>query len=635
MNLEGTRVGSVGGFFSGPLDLAHVEPFQINDIRVVPAERRLIASGGRQGVLEPLAMQVLVALTQAGGRTLSRDDLVAECWGRRIVGDDAVNRVISRLRRGLETICGSSIRIETIAKVGYRLNLADTTAAQENPAAERPTASTPIARRYFATAAALLAVVVTGGAMFAGSPAKGVAIAIEPAGGEGVDQAADRFAGDLTSDVAQLTESMTRLTLVEPGASVEADMRLEVSYGDPAGGGNARVRLVDGANGAVIWSRSFEREGVSDALVRERAAHAIAGVIRCGLDRSTGNLGDPVSKRLYFSACDAVDARDWPRALSFANQIAERRPQNAASWACLAMTTAYAGSNGTAGEREKSAKDAMAYARRSLAIDPKSGLAHQALGMALELQGKSGFAAYEDGVRMDPEHGWLLSRYSWGLFDLGYVNAAIGPGLRSVALEPGDQGAAIAVLYTLLGAGRLADARQLSDRIGRVWEETPGADRARSNLLFYARDPVAALAQYDADPSTGPFAPIDRAELVWRSDPARFDWAAFDRTATRLYHDDPQAAWRLAFSAARVRDSERAFGWLHRAKAIPGEEPWFWLFWSDAAELRRDPRFLARMAALGLVDEWRRRARWPDFCTDPGLRYDCRREAARLAANTT
>ena len=79
MNLEGTRVGSVGGFFSGPLDLAHVEPFQINDIRVVPAERRLIASGGRQGVLEPLAMQVLVALTQAGGRTLSRDDLVAEC----------------------------------------------------------------------------------------------------------------------------------------------------------------------------------------------------------------------------------------------------------------------------------------------------------------------------------------------------------------------------------------------------------------------------------------------------------------------------------------------------------------------------------------------------------------------------
>jgi hypothetical protein len=34
---------------------------------------------------------------------------------------------------------------------------------------------------------------------------------------------------------------------------------------------------------------------------------------------------------------------------------------------------------------------------------------------------------------------------------------------------------------------------------------------------------------------------------------------------------------------------------------------------------------------VGLVDYWRSSGRWPDFCSDPGLKYDCKAEAAKLS----
>lgn len=76
-------------------------------------------SGDHRELLEPLVMQVLVALASARGETLSRDDLIGACWGGRAVTDDALNRVMSRLRALARSFGG--FEVETITKVGYRL----------------------------------------------------------------------------------------------------------------------------------------------------------------------------------------------------------------------------------------------------------------------------------------------------------------------------------------------------------------------------------------------------------------------------------------------------------------------------------------------------------------------------------
>ena len=56
------------------------------------------------------------------------------------------------------------------------------------------------------------------------------------------------------------------------------------------------------------------------------------------------------------------------------------------------------------------------------------------------------------------------------------------------------------------------------------------------------------------------------------------------------------------------------------------------LFWPNLANFRRDPRFMTLAAEVGLVDYWQKSGKWPDFCGDTGMPYDCRKEAGKRDA---
>ena len=102
------------------IDLAHEPDFVIASLAVHPSTRELSRDRERL-VIEPRVMQVLVALHRAGGAVVSKDDLAQSCWEGRVVGEDAINRVLSRLRKVSETIGKDIFRIETVTRVGYRL----------------------------------------------------------------------------------------------------------------------------------------------------------------------------------------------------------------------------------------------------------------------------------------------------------------------------------------------------------------------------------------------------------------------------------------------------------------------------------------------------------------------------------
>ncbi len=91
-------------------------------------------------------MQVLIALARADGDIVSRDDLTASCWEDRVVGEDAINRVISRLRRAAEGSSGA-FRIETITKVGYRLIVGAADSVAPVPIDQQSARSPNVSRR--------------------------------------------------------------------------------------------------------------------------------------------------------------------------------------------------------------------------------------------------------------------------------------------------------------------------------------------------------------------------------------------------------------------------------------------------------------------------------------------------------
>jgi hypothetical protein len=55
-----------------------------------------------------------------------------------------------------------------------------------------------------------------------------------------------------------------------------------------------------------------------------------------------------------------------------------------------------------------------------------------------------------------------------------------------------------------------------------------------------------------------------------------------------------------------------------------------YLFLPLTAAMRSDPRFMPLAHKLGLFDYWRSTGYWPDFCSEPGLPYNCQTEANRL-----
>lgn len=106
----------------GRVVLAHEAPFTLSDLRVHP-ETLQVEQRGRSDSLEPRVMKVLVALSRANGKVVTRDELIEQCWEGQIVGEDAINRALSRVRHCASGFAGGCFALETIPRVGYRLTI--------------------------------------------------------------------------------------------------------------------------------------------------------------------------------------------------------------------------------------------------------------------------------------------------------------------------------------------------------------------------------------------------------------------------------------------------------------------------------------------------------------------------------
>ena len=110
--------GERGG---GCIRLADEERLRLGALAIEPALRRVAHDDGGWEMVEPRVMQVLVALVRAEGRIVSRDELLRTCWHGVVVGEDAITRVIGRLRRLIDGVGRGAFKLETVTKVGYHL----------------------------------------------------------------------------------------------------------------------------------------------------------------------------------------------------------------------------------------------------------------------------------------------------------------------------------------------------------------------------------------------------------------------------------------------------------------------------------------------------------------------------------
>jgi two-component system, OmpR family, alkaline phosphatase synthesis response regulator PhoP len=96
---------------------------RFGEVEVEPASRE-VRLAGAPVELAPKEYELLLALARAGGRVVSRLELMQQVWGySSAVVTRTVDTHVAELRRKLERDAASPRHILTVRKVGYRLKI--------------------------------------------------------------------------------------------------------------------------------------------------------------------------------------------------------------------------------------------------------------------------------------------------------------------------------------------------------------------------------------------------------------------------------------------------------------------------------------------------------------------------------
>jgi hypothetical protein len=215
---------------------------------------------------------------------------------------------------------------------------------------------------------------------------------------------------------------------------------------------------------------------------------------------------------------------------------------------------------------------------------------------------------------------------------------------RGLALMPFHPGLNAQRAIELASMGRLREAKGSVDRTIELWPTNPWSRPLRLWFTTFFGPPGETLALLDS-PDLRPADLEPAAIAAWREfikarqsgDGASGAKAIKDIVAAADAHafDRANAVQALAMlgEVGGALDQMTKYidesGDYHRGMLVL---PPAILFYPTTAAIRRDPRFMPFAAKLGLVDYWRMTNKWPDFCSEPGLPYDCRKEADRIAA---
>lgn len=94
-------------------------PFVLGEWSIDPTSGTLRKGDAEQRV-EPQTMALLVLFAGAGGKIVSKDEIIASVWRGRVIGDDTLAAAVSKLRTALGETKDKRY-IETLPKRGYRL----------------------------------------------------------------------------------------------------------------------------------------------------------------------------------------------------------------------------------------------------------------------------------------------------------------------------------------------------------------------------------------------------------------------------------------------------------------------------------------------------------------------------------
>lgn len=621
------------------LDLAQEPDFRLGGLLVSPSTGRVRGSGADRRV-EPRVMEVLVVLGRARGRTITREQLIDACWDGRIVSDDAVARIVGKVRALGRSIKPAPFELETIPKVGFRLIEREEV---EGPSDAGPGAGPRSRLSPFRLALmGLLVLAVAGGLVLWRAPGDGAqtgrveVILFEPLQPDPALQRLSILLGDAL--VRTLTRSGidTAQRPLERGASGNELRRAEFRVtGAVDRQGDTYVidaQVIDRRTGDVLWSGRLDRAAGEIVGFQEAAANRLGDVLHCAIThRADSNRRIDTSVfGLLLNACEArrgVDPRGRFGFVEVAGRLVRAAPDLSTAHSLQAVALALAASEVSEGQDatrlRASARDS---AQRALQLDPRNGEAYFALALNHGFEGKWE-ARERDFLRaaeVSPNLSVVRNYYAGVLREVGRRKASFEVNSRVVAADPFSPFQLYNLAALLAAEGDAEKAETLIDRIALI--DPALADQRRLQVLLWWTEPDRARRELAA---------LRRPHI---DEAAR---ACFDTHLARVAQSRGRPVLGLPASCDRVQTDMRMRmlsrqgdvdgAYAEFAKIPDGDPRVSFLFLPEMKAFRRDARFMPLAARLGLVDYWRKTGHWPDFCSEPDLPYDCALVAGALS----
>ena len=503
--------------------------FLLGDAQVDPPILRITRDGTGHRV-EAKVMQVLLALTRAPGRVVSRQDLEREVWPGRVVTADAVTNAVVKLRKALNDNPRKPRVIETIAKSGYRLKIEPSMVVEDSV----PEAGTVKHRswRRPAFVALLLIVVVAVIAMLNWRSAeeftsnsfeedKNPSIAVIPFDVLSEDTSQDYFAEGITLDLITELSRLPGLLVIAPGTvfgyrETEVDDRviaseLGVLYlirgGVQRAGDRVRinVRLLETTRGRTLWAERFVGDTDSVFQIQDEVVEHIAAALQVRLAQSMLPLRRSGATKSIAAYDEFLRGQErYGRRTPEDNRVAQLHferaitldPSFARAYAGLALAWSRLAIDGWTTDADKVLTKAAEYARKAAAIDPSIPQIHFVRAQVELFRGEHerAAAAATAAIELDPNYADAYALLAWILHYAGrpdHAWSALGEALKRNPNSAASYREIAGEIY--FATGRF---QQAAKEFEAALERNPAHMRARlwfaATLLKLGQDEEAA-----------------------------------------------------------------------------------------------------------------------------------------------
>ena len=455
------------------------------------------------------------------------------------------------------------------------------------------------------------------------------------------DNDAQPLARDLIVNLARLQSAQSgSLRLVGPAVKSpdQADLVLEIAEGSNEGHAEASLLLMLGKDRSILWSKDFEQPSGKLADLKQQIAFTAARVLGCAFESFDfdGTHLKPQTLKTYLTGCSQVEevgGSDPSAVIPIMRNVIADAPRFTPAWATLLLVQAevsdVAFAKGLEDRREQNALRKLIVDARK--IDPdlaEATLAEMSLLPWSNFQGVLRLA--DKAASQSPDNPFVLNTRSNVLRRVGRMEESIDDAQRAATLDPLSPIIRDAYISALFYGGRFEAARQELAKAEQLW---PGTDTVQGvKFRYHLRygDPREALKMAQA----GGLEPGVELFLNARIEPDPQNLKALKEFLDKRI----QGAGGIGLSA--YIQSAGEFGWEEDVFAIllnwPRSEDLGAIsdiyFRPTMKKFRSDPRFMQVAKRAGLLGYWQRSGNWPDFCSEPGLPYDCKKEAAELGA---